>query len=207
VRFYSAAEALSGRAFRLHHCCNSGGTLAYPDFHLDMARAGLVLYGYNPFERVIDDVRIYSLPNHQLPPREAITGVSLIPAMSLKTRVAQIKRCRAGERISYGGKFTFTRDSAVAVLPIGYADGLSRSLSGKFSFRAGEKFIPQIGRICMDICMADITDAPEIRAGDAVTLFGPRPALSARDLADYCGTIPYELLCAVSSRIPRVYIG
>ena len=185
ISCYSAAEAQSGVALSLHHCCNSGATLTRPDLAHELVRPGLALYGMYPGEDT--------------------GGVPLLPAMQLKTRVAAITEHRPGDTVGYGRTFTVTRPTRLAVLPIGYADGLHRTLSGKLRVLVRGALAQQVGRICMDLCMVDITDLPDVRVGDEVTVFGDgRPI---EELADLAGTITYELTCAVSPRIPRVYLG
>ena len=182
---YTAAEAASGKPFALHHCANSGATLTRRDLAHELVRPGLSLYGMYPGEDT--------------------GGIPLLPAMSLKTRVAAVTEHAAGDTVGYGRTFTLTRPTRLAVLPIGYADGLHRALSGKLRVLIRGGLAPQLGRICMDLCMVDITDLPEVRAGDEVTVFGDgRPIEETAALA---GTITYELCCAVSPRVPRVYLG
>jgi len=185
VSCYTAAEEQSGVTLPLHHCCNSGATLTRPDLAHELTRPGLALYG--------------------LYPGEDTGGVPLLPAMQLKTRVAAITEHRPGDTVGYGRTFTVKRPTRLAVLPIGYADGLHRALSNKLRVLVRGGLAPQVGRICMDLCMIDVTDLPHVRVGDEVTVFGDgRPI---EELADLAGTITYELCCAVSSRVPRVYLG
>ena len=182
---YAAAEAASGKAFRLHHCVNSGAMLTRRDLAHELVRPGLALYGMYPGEDT--------------------GGIPLLPAMNLKTRVAAITEHAPGDTVGYGRTFTLSRPTRLAVLPIGYADGLHRSLSNKLRVLIRGSLAPQLGRICMDLCMVDITDLPEVRVGDEVTIFGDgRPIEETAALA---GTITYELCCAVSPRVPRVYLG
>ncbi len=177
-------EARSGRKFKIRHCANSGAVINYPQMYLDMVRPGLLLYG--------------------LFPGEETAGLDLRPAMELRSRVCDITQHHAGDTISYGRTFTCDRDMRLAVLPVGYADGLLRSLSGKADVLIRGHRVRQVGRICMDMCMVDVTDYPDIRSGDVATVFGR--ALSASEQARKADTIPYELLCAVSQRVPRVYV-
>ena len=178
-------EQVTGHHFAIRHCANSGAVINDPEMHLDMVRPGLLLYGLYPgAER---------------------GGLDLKPVMRLLTRVAEVTEHRAGDTISYGRIYTCERDMRLAVIPVGYADGLHRSLSGKFDVVINGRRARQVGRICMDMCMVDVTDMPEVRAGDIVTVFGDEP--DAGELADIAGTISYELLCAISPRVPRVYIG
>ncbi len=187
-RFKSAVgrlEEISGRNLGVKHCANSGAVVNFRQTCLDMVRPGLLLYGLYPgAER---------------------GGLSLKPVMSVKTRVAEITRHRAGDTISYGRTFTCERDMTLAVIPIGYADRLLRCLSGKFSVGINGHRAQQVGTICMDMCMVDITGMDDVRTGDIVTVFGDDPG--AGELADKAGTIAYELLCAVSPRVPRVYLN
>ena len=120
------------------------------------------------------------------------------------TRVATIKTYDPGTRVSYGGIFTARRRTRMGVVPIGYADGLFRCLSNRCSFSAGGVTVPQRGKICMDMCMIDLTDAPEVHVNSLVEVFGEKAPLEA--LAETAGTIPYELMCSISKRVPRVYI-
>ena len=187
-RFTAAVDALeneTGRSLGIRHCANSGAVVNFRETCLDMVRPGLLLYGLYPgAER---------------------GGLDLKPVMRLLTRVAEITEHHAGDTISYGRIFTCERDMRLAVIPVGYADGLHRSLSGKFDVLINGKRAHQVGRICMDMCMVDVTDMPEVKTGDIVTVFGDEP--EATELADIAGTISYELLCAISPRVPRVYIG
>ena len=181
----SEAERISGKILKIKHCTNSGAMIKYPWTYSDMVRPGILLYGYYPCpDRGDVDVR---------------------PCMTLKTRVAQIKDMRAGESVSYGRNWTAPRDSRVAVLTVGYADGLPRCVSGKAKVRIGGAIVPLVGNICMDMVMADVTDAPDVKVGDEVTVFGGDFEGSLDVLADLAGTITYELLCAVAARVPRIY--
>ncbi len=188
ARFTKAVDELeneTGRSLGIRHCANSGAVVNFRETCLDMVRPGLLLYGLYPgAER---------------------GGLDLKPVMRLLTRVAEITEHHAGDTISYGRIFTCERDMRLAVIPVGYADGLHRSLSGKFDVLINGKRAHQVGRICMDMCMVDVTDMPEVKTGDIVTVFGDEP--EATELADIAGTISYELLCAISPRVPRVYIG
>ena len=177
-------EQESGEKFLVRHCTNSAAMVNYPQMYMDMVRPGLAQYGLYPAgER---------------------GALELKPVMSLKTRVVEITEHEAGESISYGRTYTCPDSKRFAVLPIGYADGLPRSLSGQFSVVIGGKPAPQCGRICMDMCMVDITDLPEVQVGDEVEIFGEQQSVDV--LAEVADTISYELLCAVSPRVPRVYL-
>ena len=188
VRALAQLEAAGIRP-ELRHCANSGAALLHPEYALDMARGGIALYGL-------------------LPSADAAGIVDLKPVMSLHTSIAQIRDIPAGSEISYGRTFRADKPMRIAVLPIGYADGLPRSLSSKASFRLNGQNVPIIGRICMDMCMVDITGV-KAEQGDTLTLFGYDEAgthVPCEHLAETADTIGYELVCAVSKRIPRIYI-
>ena len=124
--------------------------------------------------------------------------------MTLKTTVSTVKVYDEGTDVSYGRLYTTEKATRMGVLPYGYADGFMRSLSGKCSLMTDFGPASQCGRICMDMCMIDLTELPQVDVGDEVEIFGKRAALE--DLAALAGTIPYELTCAVSKRVPRVYL-
>ena len=175
-----AAEA-AGVSFKIRHCANTGAVLHYmPEFALDMARPGLLLYGYGDDEGKL----------------------GLRPCMRLVTRVLTVKHYAPGTTVSYGRRFTTERETRMGVLGIGYADGLPRLSSNKCAYSVGGGFAPQRGSICMDMCMVDLTDLPDVKAGDEVEIFGAESDLNAISRA--AQTIPYELLCAISKRVPRV---
>ena len=121
------------------------------------------------------------------------------------SRVATIKHYDPGVAVSYGGLYTTDRPTRMGVIPVGYADGLLRCLSNRCAFAVGGGLAPQRGRICMDMCMIDLTELPEAKVDSRVEIFGEHASLDA--LAQQAGTIPYELLCAVSKRVPRVYVS
>ena len=176
------ALAERGRTFAIRHCANSGALARYPEMYLDMVRPGIALYGAGA-------------------DRERL---GLRPVMTLKSSVSTIKIFDPDTDISYGRTFRTTGKTRVGVLPIGYADGLFRGLSNRMSVVTDQGPAPILGRICMDMTMVDLTGLPEVHVGDAVELFGPRQ--SADTLAEILGTIPYELTCAVSKRVPRLYM-
>lgn len=179
-----------GLHFPLRHCANSGAIFDYPLSHLDMVRAGVVLYG------------LY--PSAQLRNRPGLK-----PVLSLRSVVSHVKTLQPGAVVSYGRDFTADRETRAATIPIGYADGYPRLLSPK-----GAQVLirgvrcPILGRICMDQLVADVTALQEVKPGDTVTLIGcdGGDAVTADDLAAWEGTINYEVVCAVSKRVPRVYI-
>ena len=177
----AAVKVRGGVEFPIRHCANSGATVSYPEMALDMVRPGLLLYGYG----------------------DSSGKLGLLPCMRLVTTVSTIKFYEPGTSVSYGRRFTTDRRTRMGVLAIGYADGLPRLISNKCSFAAGGGFAPQRGSICMDMCMVDLTELPQVDVGSEVELFGPMNSIYK--LSDAAQTIPYELLCAVSKRVPRVY--
>ncbi len=182
------AEKLRGERFAIRHCANSGAMTGHPDKFLDMVRPGIALYGCYP--------------------SELTGGLDLWPAMSVRSRIVQIRELLPGDSVSYGRSFTAARPMRSAVVPIGYADGLHRVLSGKIDMLIRGRRAPQIGRICMDMCMLDVTDVPEAREGDVVTLFGADGSarIPVEELAEKAGTISYEMLCDMSPRVERVWL-
>ncbi|MDD3852586.1 MAG: alanine racemase [Syntrophomonadaceae bacterium] len=178
----------NGIRIPIHHCANSAAIMKFPQSHMDMVRAGILLYGLYPSEEV---------------KKEAI---SVIPAMTLKSRVSYIKTVPAGETLSYGRTYCCPQNTRVATVPIGYADGYSRSLSNQVRAVIKGKSVAQIGTICMDQCLFDVSQAEDIQEGDEVILFGgPEQGITADDLAKLSGTINYEIVCGISARVPRTY--
>lgn len=176
-----SVEKELGHRFAIRHCANTGATARFPRTYLDMVRPGLLLYGYGEFAE----------------------KMGLKPAMTMKTTISTIKIYPAGNPISYGGIFMTDKTTRIGVLPYGYADGFLRSLSNKCSLYTEEGPAKLRGRICMDMCMIDITDMPAVDVGSEVEIFGENNSID--ELAALAGTIPYELTCAVSKRVPRVY--
>ena len=190
-RFRGVCEGLAenGLDLPLRHCANSGAIQSYKQMHCTMTRAGIILYGYRP--------------DASVPP-----VLDLKPAMTVKARVVQVRDIPAHTTISYGRTYTTPEDKLVAVLPIGYADGLSRLLSNRVTFRICGKEAPVVGRICMDMCMVDISDIPEAKVGTTATLFGydeDGTLLPCERIADMLGTINYEIVCDVNKRVPRFF--
>ena len=175
-------EEKLGREFSLRHCANTGATAAYPHTHMDMVRPGLLLYGCGEHARML----------------------GLKPVMSMKTTVSTVKTYAAGTHVSYGGVFTTDHRTRMGVVPYGYADGFMRCLSNRYSLMTKEGLAPVRGRICMDMAMIDLTDMPGVDVGDEIEVFGARNPIEV--MAEMAGTIPYELICMVSKRVPRVYI-
>jgi alanine racemase len=176
-----SVEEIGNFHFKIRHCANSGAVVNYKEMALDMVRPGILLYGYGDGGKL-----------------------GLKPCMSLISTVSTIKYYEEGTSISYGRLYTTPRRTRIGVVPIGYADGLFRCLSDKCSFYSDHGFVPQRGRICMDMCMVDLTDAPDVNLESRIEIFGPNASLE--ELSTLAGTIPYELLCSVSKRVPRVYI-
>ena len=186
-RFMNVLDALKAHGIQpeIVHCANSAATIAFPAYHHDMVRPGIATYG--------------------LSPSEEMRGMAdLQPLMELKTTIAAIRPFEAGVTVSYGRTYETPGPRTIAVCPIGYADGLQRRLSGKLHFLLHGKKIPVVGRICMDMCMVRIPEGVDVHRGDEVTVFGPE-GWTAEDAADAAGTISYEVLCAISRRVPRFY--
>ena len=181
TRVIKTVEDRVGHKFKIRHCANTGATARFPETYLDMVRPGLLLYGYGTFAK----------------------EMGLRPAMTLKTTVSTIKIYPANTAISYGGTYVTEDTTRIGVLPYGYADGFLRSLSNKCSLYTKEGPAKLRGKICMDMCMIDITNMPTVDVGSEVEIFGEKNSID--DLAECAGTIPYELTCAVSKRVPRVY--
>ena len=182
TRVIEAVQKNWGQNFAIRHCANTGATVRFKETYLDMVRPGLLLYGYGEFAKELN----------------------LKPAMALKTTVSTIKIYPEGTAISYGGTYVTDKTTRIGVLPYGYADGFFRSLSNNCSLMTVEGLAPVRGKICMDMCMIDITDMPKVDVGSEVEVFGNKNSLD--ELAAKAGTIPYELTCAVSKRVPRCYI-
>ena len=175
-------EQASGHHFAIRHCANSGALTRYPEMYLDMVRPGIALYG------VGDDAE----------------RLGLRPVMRLKSCVSTIKVLDPDTTVSYGRTFRTEGKTRMGVLPIGYADGFFRGLSNRMAVQTAYGPAPQRGRICMDMCMVDLTDLPEVKVGDTVEIFGQTQSVDS--LAAILNTIPYELTCAVSKRVPRLYM-
>ena len=181
-------EGEYGRKFQIRHCAASAAVLNYPCTHLDMVRPGIALYGHYPD-----------------PSCEGLDGPGLLPVMTLKSRVAEVKELPEGTPVSYGCTASFGAGGGrVAVLPIGYADGMHRLLSNEGSVYLAGQPRPVMGRVCMDMTMIGLDEAAEVKAGDVAEIFGEH--LPVERHAGLANTVQYELLCAVSPRVPRVYL-
>lgn len=186
-RFISVRDGLISRGVDAGFChaCNSAAAVEFPHLHLDGVRFGIMLYGVLPSENI---------------------SFELEPVMELSSVVAHVHTLSAGESVSYGGEYTASESRLIATLPIGYADGFMRSFSGGYVYletKSGTHPSRVVGRVCMDQCMLDATDT-DVREGDRAVIFGKDPRM-LRELARLAGTIEYELLCAVSSRVVRIY--
>ena len=180
-----------GYEFEIRHCANSAATLLYPATYLDMIRPGIVQFGHFPDAKM----------DHAL--------CDLVPVLELKIRVATVRDVPANTPVSYGRTNTLTRPSRLAVIPVGYGDGFCRGFSNKLTVLINGKKLPIVGRICMDMCMVDVTDAPDVKEGDVAILYGSdgtndQPVEAG---AEIMNTISYELLCVLTKRIPRIYLN
>jgi Alr-MurF fusion protein len=182
-RLCSILEQQLGYGF-IRHAANSSAISRHPEAQLDMVRLGIGLYGVDP-------------GNMQS---------NLVEAVALKTTIAQIRKVKKGESVGYGGKAILNRDSLIATIRIGYADGYPRVLgNGKGTVMINGNLIPTVGNVCMDMTMIDITDYPEISLYDDVLVFGPDKSIV--QMAKQAGTIPYEIMTGIAQRVPRVYLG
>jgi len=172
------------------HAANSGAIILHPDAWFDMVRPGILLYGYNMVSAIET--------------ADALPPLRVEPVMELRTNVVLIKPVKKGETISYGRTWTAPQDTVIAVLPLGYADGLPRLISNQWQAFIGGKAYPLVGRICMDQCIADLGPAPEVQRWDEAVIFGGL-APSAAELARRIGTIPYEITCNINKRVLREY--
>lgn len=188
TKFLDAKQTLEkiGVTFQICHCGASGAVLNYPCTHMDMVRPGIALYGYYP-----------------APEMEGLDGPGLRPVMTVKSRIAAVRELPAGTCVSYGRTAVLKRDSKLAVVPIGYGDGYPRSLSNRMVMEIHGVPCPIVGRVCMDMCMVDVTDLPDVKPGDIALVYGPELTEKAADLT---GTIVYELLCDLNPRVPRIYL-
>lgn len=187
ARLMEVCRVLEENAYSLDiHCCNSAGTVFYPQYHHSMVRPGIILYGCSPTG-------------------EAIPGLPLKPAMKLVSVVEMVKTIKKGEKVSYGCTYTAPRDMKIATIPIGYADGYPRGLSNKGFVYAGGKLAPVVGRICMDQLMIDASGI-SVKPDDPVALFGGDSPIEIETVASLLGTVNYELMCGISRRVQRVFL-
>ena len=190
TRFKSILDQLTMKGLRppLIHMANSAGILVHPSAHFSMVRPGIMLYGYHTATHRND-------------------RFTLKPVLSWHTTIAAIRTIAEGDGVSYNRTFTAMKPARIAVLPVGYADGYSRLLSNKGSVLIGGRRAPVVGRVCMDMVMVDVTEIPQVRAGESVVLIGQQDTerITADDIADAIGSISYEVLCSIGSRVRRFY--
>ena len=167
------------------HMANSAGVLDLAESYHDLVRPGIMIYGHYPSNEVSRSIR-------------------LCPAMTFKTRISFLKTVPPRTPIGYGGSFVTTRETRVATIPVGYGDGYPRLLSGRGIVSVNDRRAPLLGRVCMDMCMIDVSEVPNAKPGDEVILFGHDPTVD--EIAAIVGTINYEILCLVGKRVPRVYV-
>jgi alanine racemase len=196
--FEGARKMLAGCGFDppLIHAANTSAVISHHESWNSMVRPGLALYGYHlPFERAGRAVSGRAL---KLPVK---------PVLTWKTRILSLREMRAGQALGYGGTYVTKAPSRIAILPVGYADGLNRGLSSGGRVIVREHYAPIVGRISMDLTMVDVTGIPGVEVADEVILLGSSDGLSvdAREHAELANTIPYEILCAISKRVPRKY--
>ncbi len=175
---------------KIRHIANSAAIIDLPETHFEAVRPGLILFGYYPSEEIHKE------------------KIHLKPVLTLKTDVVHVKTMEKDMYISYGRKYKTEKESIIATLPIGYADGYTRLLFNKAKVIINGKLAPIVGRICMDQCMVDVTDIGEVKVGDEVILIGQQGNVKfdADDIAELLGTINYEIICMIGKRVPRVYI-
>lgn len=189
--FSDLLNSLEGRGIHIpmRHIASSAAILDLPEMSLDIVRPGIALYGLYPSKTVSRRIR-------------------LLPVMEFKTRIAYLERVPRGSGISYGRTYIAPKDLLVAVLPVGYANGYMRILSGKAEVLVGGRRARTIGTICMDYLLVDVSEIEGLGVGDEVVLFGEQQGvvLEVDELAELAGTINYEIVCSVGNRVPRVYI-
>ncbi len=188
ARYETALAAIKAAGIDpgIRHLANSAAAIRFPEAGFDMVRLGIAMYGLKPSA-------------------DREWEVELQPALSLWARVSMVKEVAMGETVGYGRRFTAVRKSRIATLPLGYADGWPRALSGRVSPLVRGMRTPLVGSVCMDQCMLDVTDVPGVSVGDEVLLYGT-PELPADEIAAALGTINYEVACLVGKRVPRVYV-
>ncbi len=187
--FKKATELLQNRGikFKIKHCANSAAIFDYPEYHMDMVRAGVVLYGLNPSEKIKNKA-------------------DLKPVMSLNSVISHIKTVNVGQTVSYGRTYKAQKPTKIATVPIGYADGFRRANgNGKYSISVGGNAANIVGRICMDQLMIDVTNI-DCKENEKVVIFGQNEPFTADKIAEVNGTIGYEIICDVGERIPRAFI-
>lgn len=189
--FVNKTEHDNNYTFKIKHCSNSAGIIDIPEANLDIVRAGIILYGLWPSDEVNKD------------------NIDLKPVMSLISHVIYIKTVKAGTSVSYGGTFITNRDTKIATIPVGYADGYQRRLSGKAYVLIRGKKAPIVGRICMDQFMVDVSDIDGCELGDKVTLIGTDgdETITIEQLSNISEQLNYEFACDIGKRVPRVFVN
>lgn len=187
--FRKAVDAIREKGINpgIVHAANSGAILQHPDSLFDMVRPGIIIYG-------------------SYPDPETEKTISLKPVMSFESKVLFIKKVKKGEKVSYGLTWEAKEDTCIATIPAGYADGYNRLLSNRGSVEIRGKLYPVAGRVCMDQFMVDAGSNCSLEKGEKAILFGGDSAVSAESVAGLCGTIPYEIYCNISRRVPRVLL-
>ena len=179
-----------GVSIPIRHLDNSAGLMNFAN-HYEMVRSGIVTYGLYPSTEVSTE------------------QLALTPALQWFSHVTCVKTLPAGREISYGGTYVTSRDTVVATVPVGYADGYRRSLSNKFHVLINGKKAPILGRVCMDQMMVDVTGIPDVQPGTPVTLIGRdgEESISVEDIAQAADSFNYEFVCGISRRVPRLYLS
>ncbi|MCQ2420214.1 MAG: alanine racemase [Clostridia bacterium] len=190
-RFQDACRAMqqAGLSLGIRHCCSTGGSLVHPDFRLDMVRLGMLPLGMSFSD-------------------ESVRELGLIPALTWRSRIAQVETLKAGEAISYSCTFRAEHDMRIGIVTCGYADGYHRIYSNKTFILAGGRKVPVVGRIAMDYTMIDLTDAPDAGVGTEVILLGRdgENTVSAQEISELGQSVSGEVTCTISPRVPRIYI-
>jgi len=190
-RFQSLYDKLkkAGLNIPIRHVANSAAIIQFPESHFELVRLGISLYGLTPSSQVGGNI-------------------GLEPVMSWKAKVSYVKSIKTGETVSYGRTFLAAYPTRVATVPVGYADGLRRALSNHGEMLIHGRRSTMIGRICMDQTMLEVTKIPGVQVGDVVTILGKdkHEEINATEMADWIGTISYEVVCGISKRVPRVYL-
>lgn len=194
------SKMISANKHILFHSANTAGLLRFPESRFNLVRPGISLFGSFPSPTVASVFD--SLTNEN-------KATKLRPVMNWRTKIIQIQTLRKGVPISYGGRYVTKNDrTLIATIPVGYADGLSRQLSNNMELLVKETRVKQVGTICMDMCLIDVTSLPDVKMGDEVVIFGSQGngQIKVEELATKADTIPYEILCGVGKRVPRIYI-
>lgn len=193
ARYMQFVQELEKKGIRIpiRHVSNSASIISFPEANLDMVRSGITTYGLYPSEDV---------------PKEIL---KLQPAMSWKSKISYVKPIEPGTSVSYGGTFTAEKPMIVATVPVGYADGMKRDLSGKGRVLVHGQYARILGRVCMDQFMIDVTDISNVKMGDTVTIFGKDgdKCIPVEEIAEMSHSFNYEFVCSISNRVPRKYIG